>query len=668
VIRALALAAALAVTAPAAGPEARGVEWDAVRAAIRWDSALVLEPSAGAGAGILASDSSCAGPPARLALAEAALALADTSLAQRILADSALAAGPWAWDAMRRGAELRLARADTAGAAAILGAPIAGGWPDDERASRHAMRAALALSLRDTAGAEDLARGTLRLFPALPPAEDAVAILARLATARGRALDPADERLAAESEASRRRPARALERIARLREAAAGEARARLWLRTAELLRSTRRGREGVAAADSALRIAPAALRGAALLERARQRRELGLIDSAFADFALAARAGEAAPAFQAGWESGRMAEARGRYREGAASYAMAAAAPHRRAGEAWTRAGLLWLAAGESDSARACWTRGVDEASRFWLGVTLRALDRPRADSLLRSVATVPGYTFYRAAARDTLGVRGAPAGVRPWAGGAAVTRGDSAAAETVALASCSGAEGATRLLSRLLAGDPRVLPAAAAPGSGTWIASARIAYRAGRPRLATVLAERALAAAEEAGDSLRWSLVPWIYPPAYERWIEAGPDSLEPALLYALIRQESRFDSAARSSSDALGLAQLKRDTAGDVARWLREAVPTETDLLRPERSIRYGARYLRWLLGRFDRNLAVALSAYNAGPGTIPRRWKDVVARGGDALWCELAPYPESQEYARRILMMRQAYRELSPRTTP
>ena len=61
-----------------------------------------------------------------------------------------------------------------------------------------------------------------------------------------------------------------------------------------------------------------------------------------------------------------------------------------------------------------------------------------------------------------------------------------------------------------------------------------------------------------------------------------------------------------------------------------------------------------------------MAVALAAYNAGPGTIRRDWRDLLARGGAALFCELASNADSQDYARRILGMRQAYRELRPTT--
>ena len=77
-----------------------------------------------------------------------------------------------------------------------------------------------------------------------------------------------------------------------------------------------------------------------------------------------------------------------------------------------------------------------------------------------------------------------------------------------------------------------------------------------------------------------------------------------------------------------------------------------------------MRYGARYLARLLRRFDGSVAAALSAYNAGPGSLSPRWRELRARGGEALLCELASNPLAQDYAKRILGFRQAYRELRP----
>jgi soluble lytic murein transglycosylase-like protein len=323
-----------------------------------------------------------------------------------------------------------------------------------------------------------------------------------------------------------------------------------------------------------------------------------------------------------------------------------------------------MCFVAGETDSARAWWRAGTSEACRFWYGVTLRGVRRAAADSVLAGLARRPGYTFYRASARETLGVRG-------WAGSIAAPRcaPDSSCAALNAVASLQAfglPEDAAFLLGRWVAGDPRVVPAGSRPDPGQWLHATQFAYASGNISLGTRHAERAFAAAGEA-DSLAWSVVPWAYPPPFEGLVVAAESmGVDRSLLWALMRQESRFDPRARSRSNALGLAQLLMPTAGDVARWFRDPEPTEERLFDPEVGVRYGARYLQYLSKRFGGEEAVALAAYNAGPGTIRKDWRALLARGGSALFCELASNADSQDYARRILGMRQAYREIRPTT--
>ncbi len=108
-----------------------------------------------------------------------------------------------------------------------------------------------------------------------------------------------------------------------------------------------------------------------------------------------------------------------------------------------------------------------------------------------------------------------------------------------------------------------------------------------------------------------------------------EAG---LNPALVAAVVRAESAFRADAVSHKGARGLMQLMPATAQ------RFGVDGAA-VFEPAINLRAGTRYLRWLLDRFDGELATALAGYNAGEGTIARY-------GG------VPPYRETQDYIARI----------------
>ncbi len=85
-----------------------------------------------------------------------------------------------------------------------------------------------------------------------------------------------------------------------------------------------------------------------------------------------------------------------------------------------------------------------------------------------------------------------------------------------------------------------------------------------------------------------------------------------LSPALIEALVWQESRWNAAALSPKGAQGLAQLMPGTARELG----------VDARDPNANLEGGARYLRAQLDRFDGDLEKALAAYNAGPGRVER----------------------------------------------
>jgi soluble lytic murein transglycosylase-like protein len=99
---------------------------------------------------------------------------------------------------------------------------------------------------------------------------------------------------------------------------------------------------------------------------------------------------------------------------------------------------------------------------------------------------------------------------------------------------------------------------------------------------------------------------------PAAYAAKVQelAARYDLSPALIEAVVWQESRWHPAARSPAGARGLAQLMPATAQSLG----------VDPDDPLANLEGGARYLRYLIDHFDGDIEKALAAYNAGPGRV------------------------------------------------
>ena len=135
-----------------------------------------------------------------------------------------------------------------------------------------------------------------------------------------------------------------------------------------------------------------------------------------------------------------------------------------------------------------------------------------------------------------------------------------------------------------------------------------------------------------------------------------EAG---LDPATVFGLVRQESRFQADAQSYVGATGLMQLMPETARWMAR--KVGVPYQPErLVDPDYNARLGTAYLKLLLDDFEGNLAMAAAAYNAGPGR-PRRWRDGPAVDA-AAWVEGIPFNETRDYVKKVVSNSVDYAQL------
>ncbi|MDR2897564.1 MAG: transglycosylase SLT domain-containing protein, partial [Spirochaetaceae bacterium] len=140
-------------------------------------------------------------------------------------------------------------------------------------------------------------------------------------------------------------------------------------------------------------------------------------------------------------------------------------------------------------------------------------------------------------------------------------------------------------------------------------------------------------------------------LYPRPYRNYVSEASSQfrLEEHLLYGLIRTESYFDKDAYSHAGAIGLAQLMRPTAGDVARKLKIQ---DYDLLDAQINIMFGAYYLSELLGRLDNVPIMALFSYNGGITRV-RNWIRSAGNLPADLFLETVPFAETRGYGRKVL---------------
>ncbi|WP_219216217.1 lytic transglycosylase domain-containing protein [Variovorax boronicumulans] len=124
-----------------------------------------------------------------------------------------------------------------------------------------------------------------------------------------------------------------------------------------------------------------------------------------------------------------------------------------------------------------------------------------------------------------------------------------------------------------------------------------------------------------------------------------------LDPAYVYGLIRQESRFIMDARSGVGASGLMQVMPATAKWTANKIGLAGFTPNQINDRETNITIGTAYLKLALDDFDGSMALAAAAYNAGPGR-PRNWRNGPVLDA-AIWAENVPFAETRDYVKKVL---------------
>lgn len=152
-------------------------------------------------------------------------------------------------------------------------------------------------------------------------------------------------------------------------------------------------------------------------------------------------------------------------------------------------------------------------------------------------------------------------------------------------------------------------------------------------------------------------WTL---LYPTPHGEIVEryAKNRKLAPPLLYALIRQESAFDTNAVSRAGAIGLMQVMKGTANEIARRMRIRRPRRSRLKNPRVNVMLGSYHLADLLRKYEGELPLVLAAYNAGYGNL-KKWLKHYPRDDIERFVEMIPFTETRLYVKNVLRAKWEY---------
>lgn len=177
------------------------------------------------------------------------------------------------------------------------------------------------------------------------------------------------------------------------------------------------------------------------------------------------------------------------------------------------------------------------------------------------------------------------------------------------------------------------------------------------GFPQIATRIGLKALRSNDKGDSACDKALLLLSYPVVFEENYKNAKNAsaVDAALLLAITHTESHFNPIAQSPKNATGLMQILPSTAKQLGLKYTE------NLFDPETNIRLGAKYFSQLLSRFNNNKIYAIAAYNAGPTAVDR-WIKKYPELESEMWIEMIPYPETNDYVKKVLKAERIYSEL------
>jgi soluble lytic murein transglycosylase len=135
----------------------------------------------------------------------------------------------------------------------------------------------------------------------------------------------------------------------------------------------------------------------------------------------------------------------------------------------------------------------------------------------------------------------------------------------------------------------------------------------------------------------------------------------NIDPYLVFAIIRAESKYQDAAQSPVGARGLMQIMPETGQWIANQMKIEGFKSDDLHDPEVNIHFGCWYINYLNTEFKGKIPLELAAYNAGKGKV-KQWVQEGKWDGNPLHTEGIPFPETKQYVENVLKNYEAYKSI------
>lgn len=150
-------------------------------------------------------------------------------------------------------------------------------------------------------------------------------------------------------------------------------------------------------------------------------------------------------------------------------------------------------------------------------------------------------------------------------------------------------------------------------------------------------------------------------FYPYPHRAVVEkyASLYQVDPLLVMAVMREESKYLPQSESRKGAKGLMQLMPETARWIAGSMGDTAFQVDDLLKPDKNIQYGAWYLANLQKEFSGNIVLVIAAYNGGRGHV-KEWIKTDQIDPENMQERDIPFPETKQYVERVL---KSYRKYS-----